>query len=88
MDSLIADGFEQCKADGVAVMIIGFYVDGLLVGGSKEDCESLLLFLNKKFPTNDLGVHLVRWVWYREKRRVRYDQVVARSIRRELDDTL
>ena len=30
-------------------------MDGLLVEGSKEDCESLLLSLNKKFPTNDLG---------------------------------
>ena len=63
-DNLIADGFEQCKADpcifrkvvdGVAVMIVGVYVDDLLVGGSEEDCESLIGSLNKKFPTNDLG---------------------------------
>ena len=64
MGILIADGSAQCKADlcmfckiddGVVVMIIGVYVDDLLVGGSHEDCESLLLSLNRKFPTNDLG---------------------------------
>ena len=42
-DTLIADGFQQCKADsiifrkivdGVVVLIIGVYVDDLLVGGS------------------------------------------------------
>ena len=63
-DTLIADAFEQSKADpciflevvdGVVVMIVGVYVDDLLVGGSEEDCESLLASLNKKFPTNDLG---------------------------------
>ena len=57
-DTLIADGFEQSKADpcifrkvvdGVVVMIVGVYVDDLLVGGSEEDCESLLASLNKKF---------------------------------------
>ena len=87
------DGFEQFKADpcifreivdGVIAMIIGVYVDNLLVGGSQEDCESLMLSLNKKFPKNGLG----EWVWHREKRRVKYDQVIARSIRRELDNTL
>ena len=51
-DTLLADGFEQCKAypscilrklvDGVVVMIVGVYVDDLLIGGSEEDCESLL----------------------------------------------
>ena len=70
-DALIADGFEQCKADlclfrkivdGVVVMIIDVYVDDLLVGGLQEDCESLLLSLNKKFPTNDLG----ECTWYDE----------------------
>ena len=63
-DTLVEDGFEQCKADpcifrkivdGVVVMIVGVHVDDLLVGGSEEDCESLLVSLNKKFPTNDLG---------------------------------
>ena len=98
-DTLIADGFEQCKADPyifrnivdwVVIMVISIYVDDLLVEGSQEDCESLLLSLNRTFPTNDLGecTHLVRWVWHREERRFRYDQVVARSIRRELYDTL
>ena len=29
-------------------------MDDLLVGGSKEDCESLVLYLNKTFPANDL----------------------------------
>ena len=51
-DALIADDFEQCNADpcifckvvdGIVVMIIGVYVDDLLVGGSQEDCELLLL---------------------------------------------
>ena len=41
-------------------MIVGDYVDDLLVGGSEEDCESLLASLNKKFPTNDLG----ECTWY------------------------
>ena len=68
-DTLIVDGFEQCKADpcifqkvadGVVVMTVGVYVDDLLVGGSDEDCESLLASLNKKFPTNDLG----ECTWY------------------------
>ena len=68
-DTLIADGFEQCKAgpcifrkvgDGVVVMIVGVYVNDLLVGGSEEDCESLLTSLNKKFPTKDQGV----CTWY------------------------
>ena len=36
-------------------MVIGVYVDDLLVGGSGEDCESLLVSLNKKFLTNGLG---------------------------------
>ena len=32
-------------------------MDDLLVGGSQEkkNCKSLMLSLNKKFPTNDLG---------------------------------
>ena len=69
MDTLIADGFEQCWADrcifrkiinGVVVRIISVYVDDLLVEGSQEDYESLLLPLNKKFPTNDLG----ECTWY------------------------
>ena len=68
-DTLIANGFEQCKADpcifrkvadGVVVTIVGVYADDLLVGGSDEDCESLLASLNKKFPTNDLG----ECTWY------------------------
>ena len=67
--TLIEDGFEQCKADpcifhmivdGVLVMIIGVYVDDLVVGGSQEDCESYLLSLNKKFSTNHLG----ECTWY------------------------
>lgn len=35
-------------------MIVGVYVDGLLVGGLVEDREQLLESLNKKFPTNNL----------------------------------
>ena len=63
-NTLIEDGFEQCKVDpcifrkivdGVVVMIVGVCVDDLLVEGSEEDCESLLVSLNKKFLTNDLG---------------------------------
>ena len=68
-DTLIADGFEQCKADpcifrkivnGFVVMIIVVYVDDLQVGGSQEDCESLLSPLNKTFPTNGSG----ECTWY------------------------
>ena len=68
-DTLIADGFEQCKADpcifrkvvdGEVVMIVGVYVDDLLVGGSEEDCQWLFASLNKKIPTNDLG----ECTWY------------------------
>ena len=68
-DTLIEHGFEQCKADpcvfqkvvdGAVVMIVGVYVDDLLIGGSEEDWESLLASLNKKFPTNDLG----ECTWY------------------------
>ena len=68
-DTLIADGFEQWKADtcifrkvvdGVVVMIVCVYVDDLLIGGSEEDCESLLASLNKKFPANNLG----ECTWY------------------------
>ena len=35
-------------------------MDDLLIGGSEEDCESLLASLNKIFPTNDLG----EYTWY------------------------
>ena len=68
-DTLIADIFEQSKADpcifrkvvdGVVVMIVFVYVDDLLIGGSEEDCESLLTSLNNKFPTNNLG----ECTWY------------------------
>ena len=68
-DTLIADGFEHCKADpcifhkivdGFVVMIIDVYVDDLLVGGSHENCESLLLSLNKK----DSNKRLKRCTWY------------------------
>ena len=70
VDTLIEPGFEQCKADpcvfrivvdGNVVMIVGVYVDDLSIGGSEEDCESLLASLNKKFPTNDLGEECT---WY------------------------
>ena len=63
-DTLRAGGFEQCKADpcifrkvvnGVVVMIVGVYVNDLLIGGSEEDYESLLTSLNKTFPTNNFG---------------------------------
>ena len=68
-DTLIADEFEQCKADpcifrkiadGVVVMMVGVHVDDLLIGGSEGDCESLLASLNKKSPTKDLG----ECTWY------------------------
>ena len=62
-DTLIADGFEQCKADPcifrkavdrVVVMIASVHVDDMLTGGSEEKCESLLASLNKIFPTSNL----------------------------------
>ena len=68
-DTLIEHGFEQCKADpcvsrkvvdGAVVMIVGVYLDDLLIGGSEEDCESLVASLDKKFSTNDLG----ECTWY------------------------
>ena len=68
-DTLIADGFEQCNAhpcvfrniiDEDAVMIISVCVDDLVVGGSQKGCESLLLSLNRIFPTNGLG----ECTWY------------------------
>ena len=71
-DTLILDVFEQCKADpcifrkivdGVVVMIVGVYLDNLLIGWSEEDCESLLASLNKTFPTNNL----IRWMWHRKR---------------------
>ena len=68
-DILIADGFEQCKAepcifpstvDGVVITIVSVYVDDLLIGGSEEDSELLLASLDKTFPTNNLG----EFTWY------------------------
>ena len=70
-DTLIADGFEQCKAnscifrkivDEVVVMIVVVYADDLLIGGSEKECESLLASLIKKFPTDILG----ECTWYDE----------------------
>ena len=63
-DTLIADRFKPCKADpcvfrknidGVVVRIVCVYVNDLSIGGSEENCESLLASLNKKFPVNNLG---------------------------------
>ncbi|CAB1104429.1 unnamed protein product [Ectocarpus sp. CCAP 1310/34] len=63
-DTLVENGFEQCKADPcvfrkmvdeVVVMIIVVYLDDILVAGSDEDCKGLLASLNKKFPTKNLG---------------------------------
>ncbi|CAB1105704.1 unnamed protein product [Ectocarpus sp. CCAP 1310/34] len=63
-NTLVENGFEQCKADPcvfrkmvdeVVVMIIVIYVDDILVAGSDEDCEELLASLNKKFPTTNPG---------------------------------
>ena len=56
----LAHVFSERSFNGVVVMIVGVYVDDLLVGGSEEDCESLLTSLNKKFPTDDLG----ECTWY------------------------
>ena len=41
-------------------MIVGVYVDNLLMVGSEEDCGSLLPSLNKHFPTNNFG----ECTWY------------------------
>ena len=58
-DTLIADGFEQCKADpcifrkvvdGVVVMIVGVYVDDLLVGGSEKTASRFSRLLTRSFP--------------------------------------
>ena len=75
-DTLIADGFEQCKpdpyifrkiVDGVVVMIVDVYVDDLLIGRSEEDCESLPASLNKPFQRTLRRVHMVQWVWHRKR---------------------
>ena len=44
----------------MVVLTVGVYVNDLLIGGSEEDCESLLASLNKKFPTKNLG----ECTWY------------------------
>ena len=68
-DTLVENGFEQCRADpcifrkivdGVVVLIVGVYADDLQVGGSEEECDLLLASLNKKSPANDLG----ECTWY------------------------
>ena len=93
-DTLIADSFEQSKADpcifgksvdGVVVMTIAVYVDDSLVGRLR-----IVTVVSEQEISNERlrRVHLVRWVWCREERRDRYDHVVARNIRREFDDTL
>lgn len=60
-DTLQAQDFEQYKAgprifrkilDGVVIMVVGVYVDDLLVGGPAKESERQL-----QFPTN----HLVTW---------------------------
>ena len=43
-------------------MIVGGYVDDQLIGGSEEECESLLASLNKTFSANNLG----EYTWYDE----------------------
>ena len=70
-------------------MIIGDYVNDLLVGESQENCESLLLHLNKKFPTNGIQ----KCIWYDGCGIDRNTELctikfAARSIRPELDDKL
>ena len=89
-DTLIADGFEQCKAnlcnfrkivDGVVVMIIGVFVDNVLGGGSRKDCVVTTVSEQDVSNKRPWRVHLVRWVWHREDRKVRYDKVVARIVR-------
>ena len=63
-DTLKADGFEQCKADPCVIrkIVDVVVVGGLLKGGSEEDCESLLAYLNKTFSTNASG----ECTWYNE----------------------
>ena len=63
-ETLVKYGLEQCKADpcvfrkvaeGRVEMIVGVYVDDIMVAGSIEACGRLHAGLNKEFPTNDLG---------------------------------
>ena len=96
--ALIADGFEQCKVDpcifhkivdGVVIMTIDDYVDDLAGRRITGRLRIVTVVAEQEVSNERLRrVHLVRWVWHREERRVRNDQVVARSMRRELDDTL
>ena len=77
--------------DGVVVIVIGVYMDDLLVGASREDWAAncyCCRWSTKVSTERRRRVHLVRWVRHRKERRVRYDQVIARSMSRELDDTL
>ena len=63
-ETLVKYGLEQCKADPCVFrkvvarrveMIVGVYVDDIMVAGSIEACGRLHVGLNKEFPTNDLG---------------------------------
>ena len=71
-DTLIADGFEQCKADPcifrkivdrVVVMSIGVYVDDLLVGGSQEALRFVTVVSEQDVSNQRFrSVHLARCV--------------------------
>ena len=97
-DTLIADGFEQCKADScifpniidwVVVMIVDVYVDDLLIGGSEEDCESLLASLDKTFPTNNLGEFtLYDGCGIERDVELGTTKLSQEALRRELDETV
>lgn len=65
-ETLIAEGFQECKADpctfgkivdGVVVALVGVCVDDCwLEGNRRTHCEWLLEFLIKKISSKNLGV--------------------------------
>ena len=68
-DALIANGYEQCRADpcvfrkmvdGEVVGLIVIYVDDIMVVASEQEREELLASLRKRFPVKDLG----KCTWY------------------------
>lgn len=49
------NAFSRWIVEGVAFTIAGVFVDYLLVEGSQKNCELLLEYLKRKFPTTSLG---------------------------------
>ena len=68
-DDLIANGYEQCRADPCVfrkivgekvVCLLVIYVDDIMVVASQQERDELLASLRKRFPVKDLGER----TWY------------------------